>query len=148
ENGFATNVGNEGAFAPEGITSNELPISFLVKAMETAGYIPGKDAGIYLDPASSEFFKDGKYHLACENKTLSSNEIIAMYAEWFKKYPIVSLEDGLSEFDWDNWPKLLSVAADTLIVADDLTVTNTKLWQKAIDMKAANAILIKLNQAG
>lgn len=145
---FNTNVGNEGAFAPAGITSNELPLQIITDAIQSAGYKLGDDAGIYIDAAASEFYKDGVYNLACENKTLTSEEIIVRYQEWFKKYPILALEDGLSEFDWEHWPTLLSQAGDVQIVADDLTVTNTKLWQQAIDKKAANAILIKLNQAG
>lgn len=145
---LSTNVGNEGAFAPEGIANNELPLELLTEAITAAGYKPGEDAGIYIDAAASEFYKDGKYHLATENKVLTADELIAKYLEWFKKYPILSLEDGLSEFDWENWPQLLRQAGNVHIVADDLTVTNTKLWQKAIDMKAANSILIKLNQAG
>lgn len=146
--GFSTNVGNEGAFAPEGIANNEKPLELLTEAITAAGYKPGLDAGIYIDAAASEFFEGGKYNLKTENKVLSAEEITAKYVEWFKKYSIVSLEDGLSEFDWEHWPALLAQSGNVAIVADDLTVTNTKLWQKAIDLKAANAILIKLNQAG
>ena len=146
--GLNTNVGNEGAFAPFGIASNERPLEFLVEAIEKAGYKPGLDIGISLDPAASEFYHDGWYQLKTEKRALDSEKLISMYLEWLAKYPIVTLEDGLSEFDWDNWPHLMAKAVKTKIVADDLTVTNSKLWQKAIDMKAANAILIKLNQAG
>lgn len=145
---LSTNVGNEGAFAPEGLADNEKPIELLLQAIEKAGYQPGTDVGLSLDAAASEFFKDGKYILSTEDQTLTADEIIAKYLAWFKKYPIATAEDMLSEFDWDNWPKLLNQAGNIPIVADDLTVTNVKLWQKAIDMKAANAILIKLNQAG
>ena len=148
QEGYSTNVGNEGAFAPAGIKSNELPLEYLSNAIKNAGYKPREDAGIYMDPASSEFYKDNKYVLNCESKTMTSEEMIERYQEWFKKYPILALEDGLSEFDWEHWPTLLSKADGVQIVADDLTVTNTKLWQQAIDKKAANAILIKLNQAG
>jgi enolase len=148
QQGFNTNVGNEGAFAPAGITSNELPLQILTEAIEQAGYQAITDAGIYIDAAASEFLSDNKYSLKVDKKLLTSDEIIAMYADWFHKYPIVALEDGLSEFDWSNWPKLMSQAGTVKIVADDLTVTNAKLWQKAIDEKCANAILIKLNQAG
>lgn len=147
EKDLSTNVGNEGAFAPNGIGSNEKPLELISDAIAKAGYEAGADAGIYVDAAASEFFKDGKYILGVEGKTLGAEEIIKMYLEWFSKYPIVALEDGLSEFDWENWPKL-TAQAKVPIVADDLTVTNTKLWQKAIDERAANAILIKLNQAG
>ncbi|MCL5008891.1 MAG: phosphopyruvate hydratase, partial [Patescibacteria group bacterium] len=145
---FSTNVGNEGAFAPEGIGNNEKPLKLLVQAIEMAGYKPGVDAGISLDAAASEFYEKDAYTLATENTKLTSEEMIAKAIDWFKKYPITTAEDFLSEFDWEHWPKLLAVAGKVKIVADDLTVTNTKLWQKAIDLKAANAILIKLNQAG
>ncbi len=146
--GLNTNVGNEGAFAPYGIVSNERPLEFLMEAIKKAGYKPGEDIGISLDPASSEFYHEGLYQLKTEKRALDSHKMIEMYLGWLSKYPIVTLEDGLSEFDWDTWPNLMAKAAKTKIIADDLTVTNTKLWQKAIDMKAANAILIKLNQAG
>jgi enolase len=145
---FNTNVGNEGAFAPAGIQSNELPLQTITDAIQSAGYKIREDAGIYIDAAASEFYKDGNYVLSCENKTVTGEELTKIYLDWFKKYPILALEDGFSEFDWDHWPTLLSQAGNVQIVADDLTVTNTKLWQQAIDKKAANAILIKLNQAG
>lgn len=144
---LSTNVGNEGAFAPEGIANNERPIDLIVKAINAAGYHPGTDAGISLDAAASEFYRDGAYVLKTEGKTLSASELIETYASWFAKYPMVTCEDPLSEFDWDNWPSI-TAKAGIPIVADDLTVTNVKLWQEAIDKKAANAILIKLNQAG
>jgi enolase len=145
---LSTNVGNEGAFAPEGIGNNEKPLNLLVQAIELAGYKPGIDAGISLDAAASEFYEKNVYTLATENAKLTSEEMIAKAVDWFKKYPIVTAEDFLSEFDWEHWPKLMEQASKVTIVADDLTVTNTRLWQKAIDLKAANAILIKLNQAG
>lgn len=145
---LSTNVGNEGAFAPEGIGNNEKPLKLLVQAIGLAGYKPGVDAGISLDAAASEFYEKGTYALTAEGAKLSSEEMIAKAVDWFGKYPIVTAEDFLSEFDWEHWPKLLAQAGKVKIVADDLTVTNTKLWQKAIDTKAANAILIKLNQAG
>ncbi len=148
EKKLSTNVGNEGAFAPSGLTDNELPLGLIAEAIIKAGYKPGEDAGIYLDPASSEFYKDGLYNLAIENKSLTSVELISKYAGWFKKYPIVGLEDGLSEFDWAFWPQLLANAGTVKIVADDLTVSNVELLQQAINQKVANAILIKLNQAG
>ena len=146
--GLNTNVGNEGAFAPYGIASNEKPLEFLIEAIEKAGYKPGVDAGLSIDAAASEFFHDGLYQLKTEKRALDSHKLIEMYLSWFAKYPIVTLEDPLSEFDWDNWPVIMAKAVKTKIIADDLTVTNTKLWQKAIDQNAANAILIKLNQAG
>lgn len=145
--GLSTNVGNEGAFAPEGIANNELPIKFLSDAITAAGYKPGVDAGISLDAAASEFYKDGKYNLATENKILNAEQLIQVYLGWQEKYSLVTWEDMLSEFDWEHWPDLMSKSKIPLI-ADDLTVTNVKIWQEAIDKKAANAILIKLNQAG
>lgn len=148
---MSTNVGNEGAFAPNGIASNEKPIEYLVAAITGAGYKPGVDAGVGIDAAASEFYDEetGKYNLSLEGKELTSQELIDYYKPWIEKYPIVSMEDMLSEFDWDNWPKLAAVINNKFpLIADDLTVTNVKLWQKAIDMKAATAILIKLNQAG
>lgn len=145
---LSVNVGNEGAFAPDGIKNNELPIIYLVEAITNAGYIPGVDASISLDAAASEFF-DKKYNLKIENKILSSEELINYYLNWIDKYPFVSWEDMLSEFDWESWPKLLEkIGGKFPLIADDLTVTNTKIWQEAIEKKAANAILIKLNQAG
>lgn len=148
---MSTNVGNEGAFAPNGIASNEKPIEYLVAAIIGAGYKPGVDAGVGIDAAASEFYNEetGKYNLSLDGKELTSEGLIDYYKPWIEKYPIVSMEDMLSEFDWDNWPKLAAVINNKFpLIADDLTVTNVKLWQKAIDMKAATAILIKLNQAG
>jgi enolase len=148
---LSTNVGNEGAFAPNGIVSNEKPIEYLVQAIKDAGYIPGVDAGVGIDAAASEFYdqETGKYNLKLEGKELTSEELIAYYKPWMEKYPFATMEDMLSEFDWDNWPKMVeAINGKFPLIADDLTVTNTALWQKAIDMKAATAILIKLNQAG
>ena len=148
---LSTNVGNEGAFAPNGITSNEKPMEYFVEAIKNAGYIPGVDAGVGIDAAASEFFNEESkmYELKLEGKILTSEELINYYLPWMEKYPIVTMEDMLSEFDWDNWPKLVeAINGKFPLIADDLTVTNTKLLQKAIEMKAATAILIKLNQAG
>jgi len=148
KDGLSVNVGNEGAFAPNNIISNEKPLEYLVEAIKNAGYIPGVDCGISLDAAASEFF-DNKYNLKIENKSLTSEELINYYCQWIEKYPFVSWEDMLSEFDWENWPILQSrINGRFPLIAYDLTVTNTKIWQKAIEKKAANAILIKLNQAG
>lgn len=146
--GKSTNVGNEGAFAPNGLTSNEKPIEYLLEAIKNAGYIPGIDAGISIDAAASEFFSEGKYNLKIENKVLSGTELIEYYLPWLLKYPMVSFEDMLAEDDWENWVILTSKIGNMPNIADDLTATNLKRWQKAIEMKAANAILIKLNQAG
>ncbi|MEI8067530.1 MAG: phosphopyruvate hydratase [Candidatus Shapirobacteria bacterium] len=148
--GLSTNVGNEGAFAPNGIVSNEKPLEYFMEAIANAGYKAGIDAGISIDAAASEFYNEESktYDLNLEGKKLNSEEMISYYLPWLEKYPIVTMEDMLSEFDWDNWPKMLEKIGKTTLIADDLTVTNPKLWQKAIEMKAANAILIKLNQAG
>ncbi len=145
--GRSINVGNEGAFAPEGIADNELPIKYIVQAIGEAGYEAGVDAGVALDAAASEFYKDGKYELKTENKILSASELMDMYLAWQDQYPLVSWEDMFSEFDWDYWAKF-KVKSKIPVVADDLTVTNVALLQKAINHKVADAILIKLNQAG
>jgi enolase len=149
--GLSINVGNEGAFAPNGISTNEKPMEYIVEAIKNAGYAPGVDAGISIDAAASEFQnkENGKYNLAIEKREVTSEELIEYYASWIEKYPFVSWEDMLSEFDWESWPKLLTkIGGKFPLIADDLTVTNSKLWQKAMDVKAADAILIKLNQAG
>jgi enolase len=149
--GKSTNVGNEGAFAPNDIATNEKPMEYMVEAIKNAGYMPGVDAGISIDAAASEFQEEnnGKYNLKIENKSLSSQDLIEYFMSWVDKYPFVSWEDMLSEYDWENWPKLLArINGKFPLIADDLTVTNTKLWQEALDKKAASAILIKLNQAG
>jgi enolase len=148
---LSTNVGNEGAFAPNGIISNEKPIEYLVAAITNAGYTPGVDAGVGIDAAASEFYNEEtkKYTLKLEGKELTSEELIAYYKPWIEKYPIATMEDMLSEFDWENWPKMVeAINGKFPLIADDLTVTNVNLWRKAIEMKAATAILIKLNQAG
>lgn len=152
---LSVNVGNEGAFAPDHIKNNELPLQYLVEAIKNAGYIPNVDAGISLDAAASEFSKENSestiknYELRIEGRTLNSEELINYYCSWIEKYPFVSWEDMLSEFDWKSWPILLEkINGKFPLIADDLTVTNTKIWKEAIDKKAANAILIKLNQAG
>ena len=148
---LSTNVGNEGAFAPNGILSNEKPLEYLTQAIINAGYTPGVDAGVCIDAAASEFYSQetGKYTLKLEGKELTSEELIAYYKPWIEKYKIATMEDMLSEYDWDNWPKMVeAIGGKFPLIADDITVTNTALWQKAIDMKAATAILIKLNQAG
>ena len=149
--GLSTNTGNEGAFAPNGITSNEKPLEYLMEAILNAGYSPGVDAAISLDAAASEFWdkESQRYKLSLEEKELSSEEMLSYYKIWLDKYPIISLEDMLSEYDWDNWPKLVEMTSGkALVISDDLTVSNTGLLQKAIDLKASTAILIKLNQAG
>lgn len=149
--GLSTNVGNEGAFAPNGIPSNEAPLQFIIDAITQAGYIPGVDLGISIDAAASEFYADGKYHLKLDKKDLTAQELIAHYEEWFAKYPMIkTVEDMLSEDDWDHWVQLKNITDkhNIELIGDDLTVTSKERLQKAIDMKAISAILIKLNQIG
>jgi enolase len=150
KNKLSTNVGNEGAFAPNGIPTNEAPFTYMQEAIELAGYKPKDEVGFSIDAAASEFYKDGNYDLAVEKRTLTADELIAYYESWFKKYPIVTIEDGLHEDDWDNWTKLKLVTDKYGIplIGDDLTVTNPVRLQKAIDQNAISAILIKLNQIG
>lgn len=148
ELGQATTVGDEGGYAPS-LPANRTPLELIVKAIEKCGYVPGRDVAIALDPASTEFFEDGKYHLNTEGKALTSDEMIALYRAWMQEFPIVSLEDGLAEEDWEGWTKLTAVVGqDHQIVGDDLFVTNKKWVQKGIDLKAGNSVLIKLNQIG
>jgi len=150
ENNLSTNVGNEGAFAPNGLPSNEAPLEYITQAIKNAGYTPGTDLGISIDAAASEFYSNNKYHLKLENKELSSKELIAYYEKWLDKYPFITLEDMLDEDDWDNWPEITRLLKEHNIdhIGDDLTVTNIKRLQKAIDTKAISSILIKLNQIG
>lgn len=147
---LSTNVGNEGAFAPNGIPSNEAPFAYILEAIKNAGYEPGKDIGVSIDAAASEFYKDGMYHLAVENRSLSAQELIAYYQSWLEKYPLATIEDPLHEDDWDNWVAMKQVTDQFKVplIGDDLTVTNLKRLQKAIDLNAISAILIKLNQIG
>ncbi len=147
--GYGVNVGNEGAFAPSGLKTNEAPLKLIEEAIKKAGYKAGKDVGISLDPAVSEIFKNGKYQLKKERKKLTSKQMIDYFEKWVKKYPIITLEDPLHEDDWGNWTKITKLLGKKIsIIGDDLTVTNPKRLQKAIELKAINAILIKLNQIG
>lgn len=146
--GQATTVGDEGGYAPS-LPANRTPLELIIKAIETCGYRPGIDIAIALDPASTEFYEDGKYQLKTEGKALTSDEMVELYKGWMQEFPIVSLEDGLAEEDWDGWTKLTAaVGADHQIVGDDLFVTNKKWVQKGIDLKAGNSVLIKVNQIG
>ncbi len=148
--GFSTNVGDEGGFAPD-IQSNEEAIETVLQAIEAAGYKVGSQIGIALDAASSEMFKDGKYKFyKSSGKILSSDEMVAYWADWVKKYPIISIEDGMAEEDWDGWKKLTDeLGGKVQLVGDDLFVTNTKILQRGIDNEVvANSILIKVNQIG
>jgi len=150
QRGLSTGVGDEGGFAPD-LSSNEEALEVIVEAIDRAGFGPGDEICIALDPAASSFFdKDkDKYVLAGEGRELSSAEMIDYYAELCGQYPIISIEDGLDENDWDNWPKLCAKLGDSVqIVGDDLTVTNTDILQRAIEERAINSILIKLNQIG
>jgi len=146
--GKSTTVGDEGGFAPSGLGNTEA-IEFILQAVETAGYKPGEDIMLALDPAASEFYKDGKYNLVREKAQLSSDEMIAYWTNWLNKYPIISLEDGLAESDWGAWTKLRAQVGDRVqIVGDDLLVTNVRFIERAIKEKAANSLLCKLNQIG
>ncbi|MFD3155870.1 phosphopyruvate hydratase [Haloimpatiens sp. FM7330] len=148
--GYETGVGDEGGFAPN-LKSNEEAIQVIIEAIEKAGYAPGKDIFIALDPASSEFFNTdtNKYELTGEGKTLTPAEMAQFYADLVEKYPIISIEDGMAEEDWEGWKVLTDKVGDKVqLVGDDLFVTNTKRLAKGIETKTANSILIKLNQIG
>jgi enolase len=148
ERGLNTNVGDEGGYAPS-LESNEEAVKLVTEAIEKAGYAPGEQVMIALDPAASEFYEGGSYNLKGEGRTLSSEEMVAYWADLVKKYPIVSIEDGLDEDDWDAWTALTSeIGERTQLVGDDLYVTNSKRLRRGIDEQAGNAILIKLNQIG
>ncbi|OGB87281.1 phosphopyruvate hydratase [candidate division WOR-1 bacterium RIFCSPHIGHO2_02_FULL_45_12] len=148
DRGLSTGVGDEGGFAPR-LTKNEEAIQVIMEAIAKAGYTPGKDVYISLDPAASEFFKDGKYQLKSEGKELSSEEMVALYESWVNKYPIISIEDGCSEKDWDGWKILTEKLGNKIqLVGDDVFVTNPNFLKKGIKQKVANSILIKLNQIG
>lgn len=146
--GLDTAVGDEGGFAPN-LDSNEEAIQIILEAVTKAGYTPGKDIFIAMDPASSEFYENGKYNLKGEGKVYTSKEMVDVYAALTEKYPIISLEDGMAEEDWDGWKLLTDRLGDKIqLVGDDLFVTNTKRLEKGIKLGVANSILIKLNQIG
>ena len=148
DKGLATAVGDEGGFAPD-LDSNEDAIKLLVEAIEAAGFTPGDDIAIALDPAVSEIYRDGMYHLEGEGKVLSADEMAAYWARIVDTYPIVSIEDGMDENDWGGWAKLTAAIGDRCqIVGDDLFVTNSRLLQRGIDETVANSILVKVNQIG
>ena len=145
---YPTAIGDEGGFAPK-VASNEEPLELITAAIEQAGYRPGRDIGISLDPASSGFFHDGKYELKREGRKLSAGELVAYYAKLANTYPIVSIEDGLAEDDWEGWGLMTERLGDRIqIVGDDLFVTNYDRLRRGIDEGVANSILIKLNQIG
>ena len=147
--GYATSVGDEGGFAPN-LKSNDEACEVIVSAIETAGYKPGKDIAIALDPAASSFYENGKYNLAKSGQgKKTSSQMTQLYKTWIEKYPIVSIEDGLDENDWDGFKEHTAVLGKKIqIVGDDLYVTNTKFIKRGIEEKATNAVLIKLNQIG
>ena len=146
--GHNTNVGDEGGFAPN-IGSTEEAIGFIMKAIEKAGYAPGEDIALALDAASTEFYKDGKYHLAGESKILGSEEFAKYLADLCGRYPIISIEDGMAEDDWDGWVALTEMIGDRIqLVGDDLFVTNPERLSTGLQKGAANSILVKVNQIG
>lgn len=146
--GLNTSIGDEGGFAPN-LTSNNAALEVILSAIEKAGYVAGKDVYLGLDVASSEFYRDGKYHLSAENKQLNSQEFSDYLTNLARQYSIISIEDGMAENDWAGWKLLTEALGKKLqLVGDDLFVTNTKIFQRGIDEQIANAILIKLNQIG
>ncbi len=148
EKGYSTSVGDEGGFAPD-LSSNGEALDLILTAVEQAGYRPGEDIDIALDPASSEFYRDGAYVFAGEGATRSSEEMVDLWQDWSARYPIVSIEDGLAEADWEGWTALTSRLGKTQqLVGDDLFVTNPAILRRGIERGAANAILIKVNQIG
>ena len=150
--GYSTGVGDEGGYAPDCTEGNEEPLKLIVAAIEAAGYKPGEDFGICMDPASSEFYnaETGNYELTRSGQGVkTTDEMIDMYADWCEKYPIISIEDGLAENDWDGWVKLMARLGDKVqLVGDDLFVTNVEYIKKGIELGCANSVLIKLNQIG
>jgi enolase len=148
ERGLATAVGDEGGFAPD-LDSNEAALEALVEGIEAAGYRPGKDVAIALDPATSEIFDDGSYLLEHEGRSLSSDELVQLWADLASRYPVLSIEDGMDEEDWDGWRALTEALGERVqLVGDDLFVTNTERLRRGIDSGVANSILIKVNQIG
>ena len=148
DRGYATNVGDEGGFAPS-LPSNEAALEVIVEAIQKAGYTPGEQVMLAMDPAVTEIYEGGKYHLARENRSLTSAEMVDYWADIASRYPLISLEDGLAEDDWEGWKLLRARIGDKVqLVGDDFLVTNVKRLSRAIAENAANSILIKLNQIG
>jgi enolase len=148
ERGYSTAVGDEGGFAPN-LQSNREAIDLILEAVEKSGYRPGEQIAIALDPASSEFHRDGRYVLAGEGATKSAEEMVSFWADWVSRYPVVSIEDGLAEDDWEGWSRLTAeLGASVQLVGDDVFVTNPAILREGIERRVANAILIKLNQIG
>jgi enolase len=148
DEGFATTVGDEGGYAPS-LGSNEDAIGAVIRAIESAGYSVGEQVAVALDPATTELYSDGRYVLGREGRSLTGDELIDFWADWAERYPIISLEDGLAEDDWEGWTALTGRLGDRLqLVGDDLLVTNTQRLERAIRERCANSILVKLNQIG
>src|SRR5690606_5505441 len=146
--GYDTNVGDEGGFAPA-LKSNVEAVEVLLEAIEKAGYRPGEQIGIALDPASTELYEDGVYHIKAEGRRLDSDEMVGFWEDWVSRYPIVSIEDGLAEDDWSGWAKLTErLGGRVQLVGDDLFVTNVRRLRRGIEESVANAILVKVNQIG
>jgi enolase len=168
DRGMGTGVGDEGGFAPAGLKDNEEPIRLILQAIEKAGYRPGEDVAIALDPAATELYRptggpfksdgkggwknvgsDGRYELAREGRSVEASGMVDLYREWLGKYPLVSVEDGLAEDDWSGWKHLTTTLGDKLqLVGDDLFVTNIERIRRGVTEEVANAVLIKLNQIG
>jgi enolase len=148
ELGESSGVGDEGGYAPR-LRRNEQPLELLVRAIERAGYQPGPEVALALDPAATSFYRDGRYELRCESATLTSDQMVDRYADWVQRYPIVSIEDGLAEDDWDGWALLNARLGERVhLVGDDIFVTNPALIERGIARDIANAVLIKPNQIG
>jgi enolase len=148
QRGLAAGVGDEGGFAPQ-LTSNEAPLELLVSAIEASGYRPGDDVATCLDPAASEFYRDGRYHLAGEGRVLAPDELVEYWAGICAAYPVVSLEDGTAEQNWDGWRALTERLGERVqLIGDDIFVTNPAILRTGIERGIANSILIKLNQIG
>jgi len=148
ERGLGTAVGDEGGFAPD-LESNEAALQALIEGIEAAGYTPGEDLAIALDPATSEIFSGGAYELTHEGRTLSSEDMASYWADLVSRYPILSIEDGMDEEDWDGWRALTERIGERIqLVGDDLFVTNTERLQRGIDSGVGNSILVKVNQIG
>jgi enolase len=146
--GLNTSVGDEGGFAPN-LPSNETAIQYIIEAIQAAGYEPGSQIALALDVAASEFFHEGRYHLKSEDRVMTAEDLIDYYENLIDQYPIVSIEDGLAEQDWDNWRKMTDRLGSRIqLVGDDVFVTNPAILSKGIDAGIANSILIKLNQIG
>lgn len=146
--GHSTTVGDEGGFAPS-LGSNRAALDAIMEAITKAGYTPGEQVRIALDPAASEIYRDGAYHLEIEGRTLTGEQMVEFWVDWASQYPIISIEDGLAENDWENWKRLVAALGDRVqIVGDDLLVTNVERVKRAIKEKAANSLLFKVNQIG